>query len=295
MRKVLRRGAEVLIAMLVVVGLLSPGTAGSNKAFAPDPDPDIKITFRGLMVFDVLRGGVQVVSLHHDAEHHMVNIRVIGPDFPDGIDWGRDLPKGVALHFDVVANPPLPPSASWPSQMPFDIKGLHPGSASDGIFRRIPNAFGPIFTFHAGTFDGKKLLDLDFVSTLSPPKLKIKVPTFVEATITLDAGQVGYLTGNGLQPLTLRKPADKDKWLIQVSNEPDYNHVCGYHFREYYRGFDHTMSGPIHPLREYNAIPSYPMAGPCDPHSQPMTLDEIVGGKQEKKAIETRPCIPLTY
>ncbi len=301
MRQVLARAATGLVAVVLVVGLLNPGTV-SSRAIAPDPLPDITVTFRGLMVFDQLRNGVQVVRLHHDAEHHKINIRVVGPDFPDGVDWGRDLLKGVALQFEVLASPALPPNASWGSSVlrPFDIKPLHPSSVSLGDFVKRADGFGPIFTFKAGTFKlGEPQVRMDFVSVLDPIGRRDQpVPTFVEATISsLGSGQIGYLTGDGLDPFPLTKPSETPiKWKITVSNEPDYNHVCGYHFREYYKGFEYSAAGPVDYAAQYVAKLTRLTMGPCDvPHPPPLALDEVVRGKQRVTAIETRPCIPISY
>jgi|GEM_PF-2526692 len=308
MRQVLVRGAAALVAILFVVGLLSPGRVMSGKASAADPD--ITITFRGLMVFDQLRGHVQVVELHSAADDHKVNVKVTGPDFPDGVDWGRNLSAGVRLQFDVLADPALPPSADWAPAIPelpapFDIKKLHKSSEGVGNFQPKPGVFGPIFTFNAGIFNPKEpILHLDFVSLLSPRVVDEIVPTAVEAKIgTLGNGQVGYLIGTGLKPFPLRKPGkdpktgkDEPKWNITVSNEPDYDHVCGYHFREYYKGFEYSRTGPIDPNSQYDAVLHTPSMGPCDrPHSQPLKLDEILTGKYKQTAIETRPCIPISY
>ena len=284
-----------MVAILFVVGFLRPVTVVSGKANAAEPD--ITITFRGLMVFDQLSGHVQVVRLHSDADHHTVNIRVVGPGFPDGVDWGRNLPKGVSLQFEVLAEPALPPSASWGSLVPFNIKTLHPTSVTLGEFTRKRDGFGPVFTFNAGTFDGMEPENVDFISQLNPRVRNQRVPTLVEATIlTLDTGQIGYLTGDGLDPFRLPKPEGATKWKITVSNEPDFNHVCGYHFRQYYKGFEYTRSGPVGYTAQYYAVPTTPTAGPCDgSHTQTMTLDEIVKGKQTPQAIETRPCIPISY
>jgi hypothetical protein len=296
MRQVSVNGVAVLGAILFVGGLLSPGTVVSGRATAQEPPADIKIIFRGLMVFDQPRSRVQVVRLHNDAEHHNVNIRIYGPSFPDGVDWGRDLPKGTALQFDIVAEPPLSPSAKWDSGLLLNInKDLHKNSTSNGDFGRKPNGLGPIFTLNAGTFFGRKPADMNFVSILSPDVEKKDISTFVEATIDLKGGQIGCLTGDYLDPFWLLEPRGDVKWTIVISNEPDYNHVCDYHFRQYYKAFEYTKTGPVNYLSQYEAT-TKSMSGPCDTlHAQPLTLDEVRTTRQEEKAIPTRPCIPITY
>lgn len=301
MKHVWARGAAGFVASLFVVGLLSPRAVVSSKAI--EEEPDITITFRGLMVFDSLSANVQVVRLHSDAEHHIVNIRVVGPDFPQGVDWGHDLPKGVALQFEVRARPRLPDSANWGSSLvrPFDIKTLHRNSADLGDFIRKPdaNGFGPIFTFKAGSFSVKEPKQMDFISVLDPTgHLDLPVPTFVEATVAaLGTGQIGYLTASSsLDPFPLTKPTGATKWKITVSNEPDYSHVCGFHFREYYKGFEYTRTGPLDYPEQYVAKLRTLQQGPCDvPHPSPLTLDQTIKGEKRKTAIETRPCIPISY
>ena len=185
---------------------------------------------------------------------------------------------------------------------PFDIKSLHPSSYSVGDFvKKVDaNGFGPIFTFNAGTFSVKEPKQMDFISVLDyTGHLDLPVPTYVEATIeTVRTGQIGSLTADSLlDPVFLTRPTGATKWKIIVRNEPDYNHVCGYHFREYYKGFEYTRTGPLDYTAQYVARlrRTSPQQGPCDFRHSPLTLDQTIGAEKRVTAIETRPRIPILY
>ena len=323
MREVLL-GAGVLVVSIFAVGFMGRVTPIPSSLAAAEPD--IVIRFRGLMVFDKEpRGGEQVVRLHSDADDHKVSIRIKGPEFDDFMDWGHDYPKGADLKFEVVnRDGPVAASASWATRKPYKIADLHPESATLGELYRIPDAFGPTFTFHAGTFSSGGDIPIEFVSTVKT--VYATAPRFVLATIDLrDDQELGLLTGAGLPRVPLRKPkVGEPKWEIDVSNDPDLGHVCGYHFIHYYDGFRFrkgTQELDVPADMKYVAKPTGKGVDPCD--ARPQSFDQVEKRKEGQtstnrmgltfrpvsdlrvvpalkstgpavRMIPTRPCIPIS-
>jgi hypothetical protein len=264
-------------------------------------DPDITIHFHGLMVFENCTTGTheQLVRLHSDAAYHKVRILITGPGYSQSYEWGRDHTKGEVLKFEVWKDDePIPPSVDWQLPTPYDIKNLHARSASLGEFMRIEDAFGPAFTTNAGYFSGvRPPINVDFVSIVRT-RSNIPVPAEVEAKVTLSDGQVAVLTADHLQPgvelgpFRLQKPGDTErKWEIHVTNEPDTDHICGYHFLEYYKGFKYSNRPDVPVAIRYAAKPTVMGSGPCDSRPTAAEMKKLQG----MAAIETRPCIPISY
>lgn len=292
MRLVFVRAALASVALLLPFGLVGPGNAVPvGPAMA---DPDIKIVFYGLMVFDAPANGTQVIRLHSGADGHQVHIQINGPGYDRPYEWASAYPKNSSLNFAVATETGISPDrARFPDQMPYNMRGLHGHSDTLGDLVMDDNAFGPILTLHAGDFaqldPEKDVVFMNSVKTTNP----VSVTKSVQASIDLQSGEIGvYLSGNvpGGDPLPmvfLRKPpAGTRKWKIEVSVQPDFAHICGYHFTHYYDGFrfKKTPQAPpieIPPWLKYRATKGGD--SPCDSQVNIIT------------AIETRPCIPISF
>lgn len=300
----------VAVLLLFVSGSMKQDTVVSGM---PMVDPDVTIHFRGLMLFENCTTGLheQLVRILSDAMYHKVTIMYQGPGFPDLTEWvpsesasglRRVHTKGEDLSLQVwnkVDENPLDANVTW-RNTPWNIKDLHRGSSNLGDFIPVPNAFGPTFTLNKGDFIGTSTT-LDFVSLLKTIPSNL-VYTDFDATFDLDPRQVAVLKaanlapGVSLNPRVLRKPgAGERKWEIYVMNEPDSDHVCGYHFLEYYKGFKYER-GDVPIEKMYAAKPSVPGLDPCDYTAQAQAVSRAdQKGQQSAAAIETRPCIPITF
>jgi len=300
----------VAVLLLVLSGSMKHGTVVSGMSMV---DPDVTIHFHGLMVFENCTTGLheQLVRMHSDAMYHKVTIMFEGPGFPNLTEWvptesmsglRRLHTKGEALSLQVwneVDENPVDANVTWRNP-PWNIKDLHRGSSSLGDFIMAPNAFGPTFTLNKGDFSGMASTHLDFVSLLKTIPDKT-VYTEFDATLNLDVGQVAVLKainlapGVSLTPRVLRKPGATDrKWKIYVTNEPDSDHVCGYHFLEYYRGFKYS-GGDVPIEKMYAAKPTVSGLDPCDYTAQAQAVSREHQKGHQRAAIETRPCIPITF
>ena len=217
-------------------------------------------------------------------------------------------------------------SATWATGKPYTITDLHPKSPTLGELHRLPDAFGPTFTVHAGTFSCRGDIPIEFVS--STKTIYARAPKFVVATIDLrDDEQLGLLTATGLPHVPLRKPkVGEPKWEIEVSNDPDLGHVCGFHFAYYYDGFrlrNGTQDVAVPEEMKYVAKSRGAGPDPCEARtsmfdqaearheegqaganrlgmslrrvSSLRVLPALKSTSPTTMAIETRPCIPISY
>jgi hypothetical protein len=256
----------VLVSLLFVIGLIGCRAGGSKESAAREPD--IVIRYRGLMAFDKEpREGVEVVRLLSGIKvaHHRISIQIKTPELGSGfIEWGDDYGKDEVMKLEVTdANPPM-----WASGLPFNIATLHPHSEHGDLVYKPNDTFQPIFTINQGTLYGDDpTTEIEFVNDNGGSQDGGTVHREVVAKIYLN-GQKARLFGRSLPEVDLtRGPSE-----IIVSNNPSLAHVYdkASHFSYYYEGFQMSDETDIPQAEKYRAV-------------------------KKHQAIETRPCIPISF
>jgi hypothetical protein len=303
MKRVFVPATLASLALLLVVGLVSLGNAAPASRMSEGPD--FTINFYGLMVFAEPHDDMQLIRLHSEAPGHLAHIRISGPGYDHGYEWSIAYPKNAALDFSILGNGGISPNrARFSGTKPYNFAKLHEGLS----LLMDEDAFGPSFTFHAGDFAEHGNAKVDFIN--KGVTTTETVSTMVQATITLKADEIGgFLTGKvpGHDPLPevfLVKPTGSTKWTIDVSVEPDLGHICGYHFKHYYQGIKfknaqgkpESVPTPLQYIAKKNGVGD----SPCG--DEGLTLKEMIQDKdkkprktREQNAIETRPCIPISF
>jgi len=267
MREIFIHRAAVLVTLLFVIGFMGCRAVDTKQPAAGDPD--IVIRFRGLMVFDKEpRQGVEVVQLLSGVkvQHHRISIQIKSPQFGSGfIEWGDSYGKDEVMKLEVTdASAP-----TWVSTRPFNIATLHPHSEQHGDLVSKPNdTFQPIFTINQGTLSCEDpTTDIGFVNDNGGNHDEGTVHREVVVRIYLK-GQKARLFGSILPEVDLTDGPSE----IIVSNNPSLEHVSDKesHFSYYYEGFQMSDETDIPPGDKYRAVIKH-------------------------QAIETRPCIPISF
>jgi hypothetical protein len=289
MRQSLLPGIRVLVSVLFFVGMMCPGDVPSTVVTADTAalaGPSIEITFRGLMVFDkrvqsMGQTGTQTIWLHDGATHHKLSIQIKGPGFGDFLEWGHSYGQDLSLKLEVTGAPRAP---EWRSgKMPHQIAGLH---SSDGLGDLVmqPDKFGSTLTINAGDFYSETGDEAQIEFSRPGSSRPYSVPKVVKARIILQANQTAQLTGGSDLKTISMEPSEA--WEIVVRNNPDLGSVCDYpHFKYYYDGFVFVKDGresPVPAEKKYEA--RLPNATEC-----------YTGKVVDRRAIETRPCIPISH
>jgi hypothetical protein len=279
--------ATVFAGALLFAGVV----ANTMPATAPIAveDSHIYITFRGLMVFDKeMSAGKQIVRLESGERDHQIAIRIKCPTCDSYLNWGHDYPQDANITLTVSGGTVIAPR--WTTPLPFEIASLHlRDRPSEGELIMLADKFTPTIEVNTGTFSRDELKTTYFSRDSEPDTPDSSQPRVIKLDVRIQEGQRAVLSAK--EPLKrIEVGAGGAEWFIEVNNTPDLSGVCDYyHFTFYYDGLGFLKNGrikPVDPSKRYKA------------KGRGMESDDCPKDKDQKfhvKAIETRPCIPISY